>query len=204
MFDGFTVDEPCIYKGAARVVFADIGTAFPEELADVMDPTTFALTSAWHDWGATTCDGVTVTRGFDKDEGINVCQLNSPILKQGATNWRSRASFAALETCLADLNRAWEGSSDGIQNVDADEDYLDFGSPDVVTVRRVAFIQQHSLEDEIIRMIAFRRASLAGEDSEMAMNKTDPSGTPVVLEAEADTSVDVDQNLFRVFHYDNS
>jgi hypothetical protein len=201
MFDTFVVDEECVFKGAGRVVLAPIGTAFPTELADVMNVTTFALTSAWRDWGGTTCEGITLMRGFDKDPGIEVCQLGTAILKAGASNWRGRVGFNLLETCLTDLDRAWEGSTDGAQVVDAQESYQDFGTPDEVTVYRIAVIQQHSRDDANLRMFAIRRGSLAGEDSEMVMNNTDASSIPVTLEMEIDPAIGKQNNMFRVFHY---
>jgi hypothetical protein len=201
MFNNFNVDEECIFKGAGRVVLAPLGTAFPGSIEDVMNVTTFALTSAWSDWGGTTCDGISFMRGFDADEGIEVCQLGTSILKGGARNWRGQVGFNLLETCLQDLDRAWEGSSDGAQVVDAQESYWDFGSPDEVTTYRVAVIQQHSRDDDNLRMFAVRRAALAGEDSELVMNNTDPAAVPVVLEMEADPTVDREDNMFRVFHY---
>lgn len=201
MFDSYTVDESDIFKGAGRVVYATSGTAFPTSIEDVMDVGTFALTSAWHDWGGTTCDGVTIMRGFDKDEGIMVCQLGVPILKSGASNWRGQVGFEMIETGLGDMDHAWEGSQDGEQVVDAEEAYWDFGTPDNLTVYRVCVIQQHSRDDTNLRMIAVRRASLAGEDSEMVMNNADPSTLPVVLEMEIDPAIDKDDNMFRVFHY---
>lgn len=201
MFDNFTVTESDIYKGAGRVVIAPLGTTFPTSIEDVMNVSTFALTSAWRDIGGTTCDGVAIMRGFDKDEGIEVCQLSTAILKTGASGWRGTVGYELVETGLQDMDRAWEGDSAGIQAVDAQENYWDFGSPDEVTTYRLAVIQQHGRDDDNLRMVAIRRASLAGEDSELVMNRDDPSTLPTVWEMEADPNIDKESNMFRVFQY---
>lgn len=201
MYDSFVVTESDIFKGAGRVVIAPLGTTFPGSIEDVMNVSTFALTSAWRDIGGTTCDGISIMRGFDKDEGIDVCQLGTPILKTGASGWRGTVGYELLETGLQDLDRAWEGSSDGAQVVDAQESYWDFGSPDEVTTYRLAVIQQHPRDDDNLRMFAFHRASLAGEESELSMSRDNPSSLPTVWEIEADPSLHKEDNLMRIFHY---
>lgn len=184
-----------IFKGAARLVYAAEGQSFPGSIDSVMDTREYGLTHHWYDLGGTTPDGIRVVRGFDKDEGIEVDQIKSAIMKGAARNWRGQMATNLLETSLANLAIVWEG---GTLRTVGDEKLLDFGSPEQVTERLLAAVQQHS-ESGKFRMIVIRKATPAGEDAEITLQSTDPAAIPFTVDMEADLTVaEVVNNMFRV------
>ena len=193
LFDGL-VSESKIFKGAGRVVYAAAAQTFPAAIADVINPTTFVLASGWSDFGATTRDGITITRGFDKDEGVEVDQLATNVLKGGVKNWRGQVGMTLLHSSLEMMKIAMEG--DDIQT--NSERYMDVGSPSAVTDRKLAVIQKHSKTGNL-RVFAFRKASLAAEELSIAFQSEEPSSIPLTFDLEADLDIaDVKTNMFRV------
>jgi len=189
------VTTDVIYKGAARIIYAAAGQSFPGSIDSVMSTTDYGLTHHWYDLGGTTPDGIRVVRGFDKDEGIEVDQIQSPIMKGAARNWRGQMATNLLETSLDNLAIVWQG---GTLRTVGSEKLLDFGSPESVTERLLAAIQQHS-ETGKFRMIVIRKATPAGEDAEITLSSGDPAAIPFTVDMEADLTVEeAVNNMFRV------
>lgn len=194
LFDGL-VSESKIFKGAGRVVYAASAQGFPDAIAEVINSTTFALASGWSDFGATTRDGITVTRGFDKDEGVEVDQIAVNVLKGGVKNWRGQVSMTLLHSSLEMMKMAME--ADDIQT-NGSERYMDVGSPSLVSERRLAVIQKHSKTGKL-RVLAFRKASLSPEELSMAFQSEEPTAIPISFDIEADLEIaEADTNMFRI------
>lgn len=194
LLDGL-VTESKIFKGAGRVVYAGSVQGFPTQLSDVIDTGTFVLASGWSDFGATTTDGITVTRAFDKDEGVEVDQLASRVLKGGVKNWRGTVGMTLLHSSLEMMKIAMEG---GDIETGSGERTLLVGSPSSVTERKIAVLQKHSKTSKL-RMIVFRKATLAAEELSMAIKSGDAVGIPVKFDLEADSEIaDPTENMFAV------
>ena len=200
LFDN-VVSEPKIFKGAARVVYADIMQPFPTKIEDVIDPTTYALAAGWHDLGATTRDGVRVIRGLEKDPGVEVDQVASNILLGAIRRWTGRVSMSLLHTDIDTLILCFETGAKTTTSAGAGvvaQDIIQVGSPPTLTKRRLAVIQKHSVTD-FLRMLVFRQASLAAEDIEVPFQSDEVSVLPVTFELEADLTQPDAENLFAVF-----
>ena len=195
LLDGL-VTESKIFKGAGRVVYAASGQTFPDKIADVINASTFALASGWHDFGATTRDGITVARGFEKDEGVEVDQLASNVLIGGVKGWTGRVSMTLLHSSLEMMKIAMEASN--ITAGTGDERYMDVGSPSLVSERKLAVIQKHS-KTGLLRLLAFRKASLAPEELSLAFQSEEPTAIPIAFDLEADLDVpQAAENMFRI------
>src|SRR3972149_4341419 len=144
LFDSVVVENE-VYKGAGRVVYAAKGTAFPAQISDVIDTSTYTLTSAWKDLGGTTEDGIRIVRGFDKDEGVKADQLAVRILKGRVLNWRGQVGMALLQSQLEKLKVAHEGSAISTSGA---ERTIFFGSPTTLTEYLLGVIQKHSVSNK--------------------------------------------------------
>jgi hypothetical protein len=192
LFDAVVVENE-VYKGAGRVVYAPSGTAFPTQISDVIDTSTYQLTSAWTDLGGTTEEGIRIVRGFDKDEGVKVDQLAGNIMKGRAINWRGQVAMNLLQSQLEKIKIAHEGSS---ISTSGNERTIFFGTPVQLTERLLAVIQKHGSSGRH-RLFVFRKATLAGEDSEVTISSSDPSAMPVTFDIAPDTGVtDETKNMY--------
>lgn len=192
LFDGVVVEDE-VYKGAGRIVYAPSGTAFPTAISDVIDTSSYSLTSAWDDLGGTSEDGIRIVRGCDVDEGVKVDQINSSILKGRAINWRGKVSMNLLQSQLEKLQIAHEGST---ISTNGDERTIFFGTPTVLTEYLLAVIQKHTHSGKH-RMFCFRQVTKSGDDSEMAISSKDPSAIPLTFEVGVDTDIsDETQNMY--------
>ena len=110
LLDGL-VEESKIYKGAGRVVYAASGQTFPSAIDDVINDSTFVLASGWNDFGATTKDGITISRSFEKDEGVEVDQLAANVLLGGVVKWTGQVSMTLLHSSLEMMQIAMEAGT---------------------------------------------------------------------------------------------
>jgi hypothetical protein len=194
LFDN-VVSENKIYRGAGRVVYAPVTQAFPTQISDVMDKTTYTLTAGWTDIGGTTDDGVKVGRGVKVFDGVTVDQLRTPVLLGEIDEWTGAVEMTLLHTDAVTLQTIWEGAT---LTVVGNEQVVDFGSPSQLTERRIAIIQRHS-KTGALRMFCIRRAKIDATDYEVMLQASDPSATPWNLLMLPDTDVAVDQNMFTVY-----
>lgn len=194
LFDGITTESK-VYKGAGRVIFAPVGWVFPEEIADVIDPDTFVLASAWEDFGATTPDGITVSRNFEKDAGVEVDQMSTNILRGNVKNWTGKVTMTLLHSSLEMMKIAFEAADIDTGN---GERTMDVGAPIAVSEQRLAVIQKHSKTGKL-RIFAFRKASISAEEISLAFKADTATGIPLSFDVEPDLDIgEASTNMFRI------
>jgi len=202
LFDS-VVDESKVYKGAGRVVYGlatdDGGPSFPTKIEDVIDPSTFVLASGWTDIGATTRDGVKVTRTVEMEEGVETDQLAASILKGYPKKWEGQASFTWLHTDVDSLKIAFEADDpSAVAGSEGDQKELKFGSPTSLTERQLCVIQRHSRTNKY-RMVALRRVIKSAEEIELAFQSEDATKVAMSFDLLADTEQAVGENFGSVF-----
>lgn len=202
LMDG-VVDDTKVYKGAGRALYAasvaDGGPAFPTKIEDVIEPTTFVLASGWHDFGATTKDGVSVTRTLELEDGVETDQLTTTILGGAPKTWKGQVKLTMLHTDLDSLVIGFESpAKEAVADGEAGAQYvLKVGTPTALTERQLAVVQRHSQVNKY-RMLAVRRAMLAPVDLEIALKSSDAAQLALTFDMTADTNQDVDDNMFQI------
>jgi hypothetical protein len=202
LFDN-VVSESKVYKGAGRIVWgaktSDGGPAFPEKIEDVINLDTFVLASGWTDLGATTRDGVSVTRSVEMEDGVETDQLAVAILTGTPKKWAGQVGCSMLHTDVASLQLAFEspaasevGGSEGTQYK------LAVGSPTALTERQMCVIQKHSSENRY-RMLAFRRLIMASNEIELALQAENASKIPMKWDMNPDLNEEAMENMFVVY-----
>lgn len=212
LFDS-VVTESKIWRGAARVLIAPSGTSFPGVLESVIQPKTpatgshavpYALGNAWTDIGGTSEDGVAITRGFEGEDGVAVDQLKAPLFEGDPRSWTMRVGLSMLETSYDKMAIAWELPTASVIAAGTGPDYnvaqhkALFSAPDTLTERLLAIVQQKPQSSGELRAFVFRKAKLAPEDSELAVQSGEASGLPVTFNCHADTTIDNDADQFGV------
>lgn len=202
LFDN-VVDDSKVYKGAGRVVYAatvaDGGPAFPEQIEDVIDCESFVLASGWNDFGATTRDGISVTRSLELEDGVETDQLSTAILSGTPKLWKSQMKLTMLHTDLASLALGFESPAAEAVGVGEGTQYkLKVGTPSSLTERQLAVVQRHSALNKY-RMVAVRRAMLAPIDLEIALKSEEASQLALTFDMQADTTQETTDNMFQVF-----
>ena len=202
LFDS-VVAESKIYKGASRVVIApataDGGPSFPSKIEDVIDLSMFVVASRWTDLGATTRDGVKVTRTVEMEEGVDTDRLAASILKGYPKKWEGQASFTWLHTDVDSLKIAFEADEpSAVEGSEGDQKELKFGSPTSLTERQFCVIQKHSRTNKY-RMIALRRVIKSAEEIELAFQSEDATRVAMAFDMLADTGQAVGSNFGSVF-----
>lgn len=201
LFDS-VVSKTKIWRGAGRIVYAASGTSFPGRIESIINPSTFALNASWSDIGGTSEDGVTVTREFEGRDGVMVDQLPYPLFAGDPHNWKMSCGFELLETDIAKLQIAWElPASVALTSGSGPTDYgiaqtkVGLSAPNSLTQRLLAVIQEQP-EDADLRVIAFRKAQLTPEATELVMASSDPSGLAITFDCQADSDIDDDSDPF--------
>lgn len=188
LFDS-VVTEGNIWKGAARLLYADAGTSFPGELESVINPTTFALQSGWNDFGGTTQEGVTITREFEGSDGVEVDQLAYAIWDGEPDEWSMYLAASLLETDPDNLAIVFElPAATDHAGSSVSQKHVAFSAPTSLTTRMIAAVQQHS-ENENLRVFVFREAKPTPDSRDLLMAKTEGTAVPIQFELEADTAV---------------
>jgi len=209
LFDN-VVDSAKVWRGAALVLWADETQSFPGKLESVIQPKTpndphatqYAIGSGWNVMGGTTTDGVTITREFEGQEGVEVDQLTTPLFQGDPTGWTMQVSFSLLHTDPSSLKIGWELPA--IETIAANTSGPDykvaqkkakFSAPSLLTEYRLAVVQQHP-STEKLRCAVFRRARLLPEAKEMSMSKADASAMPMTFSCQPDTAVAQSADIF--------
>lgn len=104
----FVVDQTKLVKGAARIMYADSTQAKPDEIADVIDPTTYAAQTGWNDLGATR-EGIQITVN-NTESGYDVDQV-AGLLMTAPDNWECSVTTNLAQITLPNLVIAWEGAT---------------------------------------------------------------------------------------------
>lgn len=159
-------------RGAARILTADVSTAFPTKIADIIVLTSgvnqYNATSAWSDLGATKT-GIGISNNHS-EETFDVDQVYGDIDSQ-PTNWEYNVQTALAEMTLESLKLAWEGSDITTNNAPpVPERTIGFGTPDKYRSKRLAVLYKNA--DDLIRAFVFRRVQLAPVESTATFNKT--------------------------------
>ncbi len=202
LFDSVVSDSK-VYKGAGRVVWgalaADGGPDFPEKIEDVINPSTFVLASGWNDIGATTRDGISITRSVEMEEGVETDQMAVAILKGTPKAWSGQVSCTLLHTDVDSLKLAFEAAAaTEVAGSQGTQKLLKVGSPTSLASRQMCVIQRHSSTNKF-RMFAFRKLVLAAEEIEVAIQSEEASKLAVKWDMNADLTKTVDDNMFQVF-----
>lgn len=207
MIDSITVDRDTIYKGAARLVYSDPDTvtSFPGRFESVMNATTYALEAGWTDFGATTEDGVTVTREAELSEGIPVDQRRSPLDENEPENWNMAAEATLLDNSLTNIALVWEAGTlraHAAEGGNAAQHILDLDAPGTFTERMMAAIQEDPKTSKL-RMLCFRKVKPKVDGSELSMSRTEASELPVAFTLASDEDVSEGSGQFgRVYELD--
>jgi len=182
-------DDWATVKGAARLLVADVDTAFPSAIADIIVTASggsqYDAQAGWEELGATK-GGVTLSTNHT-EETLSVDQIFGDIYS-APTAWEASVQTALAEMTLEHLQIAWEGS-DITVNGDA-ERVFGFGQPDEYTQRRLAILFKNARTDKI-RATVVRIAQLQPVESSIVYNREgDQMTIPVQFKALADTSID--------------
>jgi len=193
MIDSISIDRDTIYKGAARLIYSDPDTltSYPGRFESVMNATTYALVSGWEDFGATTEDGVTITREAELSDGIQVDQRATPLNVGEPESWGMSLETTLLNTSLASLAIAWEAGINHAYSADstyAAQHALDLDAPTSFTERMLCAIQEDPLTSKL-RMACFRKATPKVDGSELAMARTAASELPASFSLSADEDI---------------
>lgn len=204
------VSESKVWRGAARILYAAVSQSFPGKLESIIQPavpkdphaTAFALGTGWHDWGATSRDGVSITRSFEAEEGVETDQSPASLFGGQPSTWAASLAFTLMHTDPDSLALAWElpvKRSYALNSAGPDykvaQTYSKFSAPSELTERRIAVIQEHPTSGKL-RAFVFRKAALSAEASELLVARSNASSVPVSMVANPDTAVAEDQDMF--------
>jgi len=181
-------DDWATLKGAARILVADIGQAYPSGIDDIIvvasGVTQYNARAGWEDLGATK-GGVTVSTNHT-EETLSVDQIFGDIYSS-PTSWEASVQTALAEMTLEHLQLVWEGSA--ITTNGAGERILGYGQSDEYKQRRLAVLFKNARTDKI-RATVVRIAQLQPVESSIVFNREgDQMTIPVQFKALADTSI---------------
>lgn len=184
---GLSIDEAKIWTGGHRLVYAPIATAFPTDLDDIVNMTTWALATGWVDFGPTTDDGFEITREGDVNEGIAIDQRDYNLGAGNYANVTMGGSCTAMYTDSATLKLKWEfGATTAVAGGTVPQSSTAMGSPSTPIKRRLAVLQQNT--NGYLRAFVFRQATVELGGS-VALHKGDPEGTEVTFIFQPDASI---------------
>lgn len=181
-------------RGAARIMWAGTTVAFPGDISDIINLSSYDANTGWNDLGATKT-GITITVN-NTEETFDVDQVYGD-LDSRPTAWEVTVGTSLAEMTLAHLQLAWEGSAQGT-GTDGSAT-LGIGEPLFYTRRRLAVLFQR--QNGQIRAFVFRQVQRTPQDSTVAFNKTgEQQSVPVLFRCLADTSInDIQSRYFVVF-----
>lgn len=183
--------------GAARVLYAPIDEAVPDNLADIFDQVgpDYAPNGDWEDFGATV-EGTSYEREIES-EGYEIEQTSASVFEEITGTNRSvtvplgeftPAAIALLEEGAADSEVA--GTGYGAQ------DLVRFGSIEDLTPYRVAIVGRRAKASGAVVTetasgltrggfvaVVFNRMTIAADSSEVELAKGSLSSIPVTLTA---------------------
>lgn len=187
------VGPDAFIRGAGRLMAAGITIAFPGDIGDIINLSSFAAQSGWVDLGATKT-GITLTINHT-EETFDVDQVLSDIDTR-PTAWEVGLATNLAESTPERYKEAWEGSA--ITTVGG-EKQMGLGEPRVFTKKMLAVVIQK--ENFKLRAYVFRKAIRAAQESSLVFNKTgEQHNFAVRWRALADTSIaDVRQRLVMIY-----
>lgn len=189
-----SITDDNFIRGAARVVYAPIGTAFPTKISDIIvltaGGTQYDLQAGWVELGATKT-GVQISRN-NAEETFEVDQIAGDIASV-PTNWEMSVQTAFAEMTLETLLNVWQGGAITTDTVPTpDERHLPLGQPEYYVKRRLAVL--HKRSNDKIRAHVFRTAQKSPQESTLAYQKQGEQQTAAMrFKCLADSTVsDVD------------
>lgn len=205
-FHRTNVTDTSFIRGAGRLLYADIATAFPTELNDVImvgDPVatptpivaTWDAQVDWTDLGATKT-GIQITIN-NAEESFDIDQSMADIAS-APTSWECSVGTQLAEFTPEKMQIAWEGSD---ITVDAGatggpEKEIGFGQPVSYTQRRLAVMFQRP--NGAVRGYFFRKTQRMPQESSITHAKTgEQISIPVRFKCLADTEeADIKKRFF--------
>jgi hypothetical protein len=187
------VGPDAFIRGAGRMMVAGITIAFPTDIGDIINLSSFAAQSGWEDAGATKT-GITLTVNHT-EETFDVDQVLADIDTR-PTAWEVGIGTNLAESTLERYQLAWEGSA---ITTGGGEKVLGIGEPRIFTKRMLAVIVQK--DNFKLRAYVLRKALRAAQESSLTFNKTgEQHNFAVRFRGLADTSIaDARQRIMMIF-----
>ena len=197
-----TTDKRDVFGGSARIIISDVDLSpVPSKFSDVIIITTpskttstYSLATGYVDVGATD-GGVSVTRGFDKNEWT-VDQILWPI-DEWITQWKMKLTTSLAEASLENLEYAWDAEIDTsyTSTEDPEVKLLKIGANDTVTMRRLCFQVDKrrgkfggTTDYTYMRLYVFRQAKYDGSDVAHEYKKGEKTLLPISFTLFADST----------------
>jgi hypothetical protein len=169
-------------RGAARVMWAGTTIAFPTQISDMINLSSYDAMTGWNDLGATKT-GVTVTYN-NTEETFDVDQILTDI-ETRPVSYEQTVATALAEMTLDRLQIAWEA---GPKTTSGSTESMGVGEPAVYIRRRLAILFQKA--DGKIRAHVYRQVVKGAQESSLVFAKTgEQQQIPVTFKALADTSI---------------
>jgi hypothetical protein len=181
----YITDESFI-RGAARLLWASVSTAFPATIGAVINLSTYDPMSGWNDLGATKT-GIQITVN-NAEETFDVDQILGDIMTQ-PTNWEVTVGTNLAESTVERMQVAWEGGTIATATEDGvSTKTMGVGQPQFYTPRRLAVLFKRN--NGKVRGYFFRKVQHMPQESNVSYNKTgEQQQIPVRFKAIADTSI---------------
>jgi len=163
-----------IWQGGARLVYAAVAPetpvptqAVPRYIEDILNLTSYALEDGYHDFGATSEDGITLGRSFDIQDGINIDQRDYPLRGGRPNNFAMTLGGTSMDTSLDRMKWLWAlGAITAISAnpsgtpANAAQRRVGLGAPSALIERPLVVLQQNDVTGKI-RMFFLRKARIA-------------------------------------------
>ncbi len=190
------VSRENIFGGAGRLLYADNGTAKPDDISDIVDIGTspYAAATGWNDFGATE-GGASISRAYEMNE-ISVDQI-AGVFDKEVTNWTMSLQTELAEATIENLQIAWVGAS-SITTVTAvpsgfpNERRLGLGAPTCLPERMIALVvdkrEDCAAGESRVRAYVFWISQIDGAASAHAFKKGEKTVLPVTFNLLPDPS----------------
>jgi len=134
-------------QGAGRILYAPAGTAWPDDISDIIEvdesqPTAYDLVLPWVEIGFTKT-GINITRN-NAEEDFDVDQVSGSIRRR-PTNWEMSVGTQLAEATLETFQLAWElGPINAVTPgaTQLDERHVGLGAPTSYKERLIAVLFQ--------------------------------------------------------------
>lgn len=192
-FHRTSINDDSLIRGAARILYAGTTVAFPSNISQVINLSTYDAMSNWTDLGATK-GGIAISVN-NSEEDFDVDQIDS-VLKVLPNGWEVNVSTALSEMTPERMIFAWEGST---VSTNAGQKVFGMGTPTTYIERRLAIAHQRA--NGKIRLYVMRKVIRAATESTIQFNKQgEQQMLPVRFRALPDLSIaDLDTRFGVVF-----
>ena len=163
------VNDESFIRGAGRLLIASLSTAFPTQINDVINLSSYAPANGWQDVGATK-GGIAVSFN-NSEETFDVDQVMADIAAL-PTGTEMFVQTQLAQPTLDWLSHAWEGTGVTLNaGPPIPEKKTSFGTFESYTQRRLALAFRRPQSGKI-RLHAFRKTQRAPQESTITYNKT--------------------------------